>query len=226
MLDLFIIIELYIFIHINLDKKCAPNARFLFEKVTSFEPIGGHLTLLYTDLQNPGIVTECARRCEHSSLCRAFVIDYYHQTCHGLFENSSVGLLDLRLSMGKDYFEGFCVPNFVHCDKFWPFDRIIDQAVIGAHPEEVVRFVSRPECRTRCLEEKKFRCSSASYNSFTHECHLFSETRDSGSLNLQFSKGIDFMENQCVIGIVISFIILLFLNIFLFRCKSMSLSFY
>lgn len=183
----------------------------MFEKVTSFEPIGGHLTLLYTDLQNPGIVTECARRCEHSSLCRAFVIDYYHQTCHGLFENSSVGLLDLRLSMGKDYFEGFCVPNFVHCDKFWPFDRIIDQAVIGARPEEVVRFVSRPECRTRCLEEKKFRCSSASYNSFTHECHLYSETRDSGSLNLQFSKGIDFMENQCVIGIMIPFIIHMFI---------------
>ncbi len=168
--------------------------------MTSFEPIGGHLTLLYSDLASPGIVTECARRCEHSALCRAFVVDYYHQSCHGLFENSSVGSLDLRLSMGKDYFEGFCVPNHVHCDKFWPFDRIIDQVTAGARPEEIVRFISRAECRTRCLEERKFRCLSASYNSFTHECHLYSEDRNSGAISLQFNKGIDFMENQCVIG--------------------------
>lgn len=156
--------------------------------------------MLYSDLASPGIVTECARRCEHSALCRAFVVDYYHQSCHGLFENSSVGSLDLRLSMGKDYFEGFCVPNHVHCDKFWPFDRIIDQVTAGARPEEIVRFISRAECRTRCLEERKFRCLSASYNSFTHECHLYSEDRNSGAISLQFNKGIDFMENQCVIG--------------------------
>lgn len=169
--------------------------------MTSFEPIGGHLTLLYSDLQSPGIVTECAKRCEHSAMCRAFVVDYYHQTCHGLFENSSVGALDLRLSMGKDYYEGFCVPSHVHCDKFWPFDRIIDQMTIGARPEDIVRFVSRSECRTRCLEERKFRCLSASYNSFTHECHLYSEDRNSGALSLQFNKGIDFMENQCAIEV-------------------------
>lgn len=158
------------------------------------------MTLLYSDIQSPGIVTECAKRCEHSSMCRAFVIDYYHQTCHGLFENSSIGALDLRLSMGKDYFEGFCVPSHVHCEKYWPFDRIIDQVTVGTRPEDIVRFVSRSECRTRCLEERKFKCLSASYNSFTHECHLYSEDRNSGALSLQFSKGIDFMENQCVIG--------------------------
>ncbi len=180
--------------------KCGPHARYLFEKVTSFEPIGGHLTLLYSDLQSPGIVTECARRCEHSSHCRAFVVDYYHQSCHGLFENSSVGNLDLRLSMGKDYFEGFCVPNHVDCNKFWPFDRIIDQASIGVTPKDIIRFISRGECRTRCLEERKYRCLSASYDTSLHECRLYSEDRNSGSLTLLFTKGTDFMENQCAIG--------------------------
>ena len=169
--------------------------------MTSFEPIGGHLALLFSDLQAPGIVTECARRCEIEQHCRAFVVDYYHQACHGLMENSSVGALDLRLSMGKDYFEGFCVPSHVHCDKLWPFDRIIDQSSVGARPYDIIRFVSRSECRARCLEERRFRCLSAAYNSFSHECSLYAEDRNSGSLTLQFTKGVDFIENQCAIDV-------------------------
>lgn len=180
--------------------KCGPHNRFLFEKVTSFEPIGGHLTLLYSDLQTPGIVTECAKRCEHSTQCRAFVVDYYHQSCHGLFENSSVGHLDLRLSVGKDYFEGFCVPNHLDCGKYWPFDRILDQASIAAEPMDKIRFISRSECRIRCLEERKFKCLSASYDSMLHECRLYAEDRNSAALTLLFTKGTDYLENQCAIG--------------------------
>lgn len=156
--------------------------------------------MLYVDNQNPGIVTECARRCEHSVECRAFVVDYYHQTCHALSENSSVGQLDLRLSVGKDYFEGFCVPTHLDCGKLWPFDRVLDQASVGVNPRDLVRFISRSECRKKCLEEKNYKCLSASYDSTISECRLYSEDRTSGAVTLLFTKGIDYLENQCNSG--------------------------
>lgn len=102
--------------------------------------------------------------------------------------------------MGKDYFEGFCVPNHIECNKFWPFDRIIDQASVGVNPEDKIRFISRGECRKRCLEERKFKCAAASYDSVLHECRLYTEDRNSGALSLLFTKGTDYMENQCAIG--------------------------
>ncbi|CAK9252583.1 unnamed protein product [Sphagnum jensenii] len=177
--------------------KCGANHKFTFERIPGFEPIGGYLMLLYSDISSPGIVTECARRCEAHSGCRAFVVDYHRRSCNGLFERSSVGLLDLRLSRGKDYFEGFCMPSFLACKKLWTYDRILDQASVGVQPKSVVRFVHRTECRLRCLEEKRFQCLSASYDATLRECRLFDQDKNTGNMHLHFTKGTDYLENTC-----------------------------
>ncbi|RWS25789.1 uncharacterized protein B4U80_03819 [Leptotrombidium deliense] len=177
--------------------KCGANSRFIFERIPGFEPIGGYLMLLYSDTGSPGIVPECARRCEVHTGCRAFVIDYNRRSCNGLFERSSVGLLDLRLSRGKDYFEGFCVDTHLACKKLWVYDRVLDQKSVGVQPKSIVRFVHRTECRNRCLEEKRFPCLSASYDATLRECRLYDQDRHTGSLFLKFTKGTDYMENQC-----------------------------
>ncbi|RWS11638.1 uncharacterized protein B4U79_13044 [Dinothrombium tinctorium] len=177
--------------------KCGPNNKFTFERIPGFEPIGGYLMLLYSDTSNPGIVIECAKRCEVHTGCRAFVVDYNRRSCNGLFELSSIGYLDLRLSRGKDYFEGFCVPSHLTCNKLWLYDRVLDQVSVGAIPKSIIRYVHRTECRSRCLEEKRFQCLSASYDATLRECRLYDQDRHTGSLFLRFTKGTDYMENQC-----------------------------
>ena len=177
--------------------KCGPNSRFTFERVPNFEPVGGYLNLLFTDSNNPGIVTECTQRCQHHEHCRAFIVDYNQRACHGIFDNTTIGRFDLRLSVGKDYFEGFCVPNHLVCEKLWLFDRIVDQASVGVNARQVIRFISKIDCKIRCLEERRFPCTSASYDGHLNECRLFDTDRHSGSISLSFTKGIDYLENQC-----------------------------
>ena len=177
--------------------KCGPNSRFTFERVPNFEPVGGYLNLLYTDNNSPGIVSECANRCQSNARCRAFIVDYTAGSCSGIFDNSSIGKFDLRLSIGKDYFEGFCAPHHLTCGKTWHFDRIVDQASTGVAPKQVIRYISRTECKIKCLEEWRFPCASASFDGHLNECKLFDVDRHSGSMSLAFTKGIDYMENEC-----------------------------
>lgn len=186
--------------HNNLDQvKCGANFKFTFERVPNFEPIGGLLGVLYSDPSNPGIVDECIARCASHPNCQAFVLDYNHRSCHGLFDNTTVGKFDLRLSIGKDYFEGFCIPNHLSCHKLWHFDRIVDQSTVGPNPSSVIRFISRAECKIRCLQERKFPCASASFDGHLNECKLYSLDRHSHRLALSFTKGIDYLENTCAI---------------------------
>ncbi|XP_074603612.1 uncharacterized protein LOC141857092 isoform X3 [Brevipalpus obovatus] len=177
--------------------KCGPNGKFTFERVPGFEPIGGFFSLLYSNKVDPGIITECSQRCEHNVACRAFVMDYTHHTCYGMYENSSIGRLDLRLSPGRDYFEGFCVSSHLTCSKVWTFDRIVDQATVGIQPKAIIRYLHKSDCRARCVEEKRFPCLSASYDGTLRECRLYDQDRNSGLLRLIFTKGTDYMENQC-----------------------------
>lgn len=177
--------------------KCGANFNFAFERVPNFEPVGGYLNLLFTDSNNPGIVTECTNRCQNHQNCRAFIVDYNQRSCHGIFDNSSIGRFDLRLSLGKDYFEGFCIPSHLTCPKLWHFDRIVDQASVGVGPRQVIRFISKADCKIKCLEERRFACASASYDGHLNECKLFDSDRHAGILSLSFTKGIDYMENQC-----------------------------
>uniref|UniRef100_T1JZ41 ZP domain-containing protein n=1 Tax=Tetranychus urticae TaxID=32264 RepID=T1JZ41_TETUR len=181
--------------------KCGPNGRFTFERIPGFEPVGGFFSLLYSDKSNPGIVTECSRRCEHNIGCTAFIMDYTRRSCFGLFENASIGRLDLRISPGRDYFEGFCVASHLTCPKLWTFDRIVDQASIGVQPKSIIRYLHKPDCRLRCLEERRFNCMSASYDATLRECKLFDQDRNSGPLRLVFTKGTDYIENQCNIDV-------------------------
>ena len=177
--------------------KCGANGKFTFERVPNFEPVGGYLNLLYTDNNMPGIVPECTNRCHSHVRCRAFIVDYTAGSCYGIFDNSSIGKFDLRLAIGKDYFEGFCAPNHLTCGKLWHFDRIVDQATTGSQPKQVIRYISKTECKIKCLEEWRFPCASASFDGHLNECKLYDVDRHSGAISLSFTKGIDYMENQC-----------------------------
>ena len=179
-------------------QKCASHEKFSFERVPNFEPVGGYLSLLYIDSSNPGIVSECISRCTEHPHCLAFIVDYNQRSCHGIFETSPIGRFDLRLSIGKDYFEGFCAPSHLTCNKLWMFDRIVDQAVVGpANPKRVIRYITRRECKIRCFEETRFHCASASFDGHYSECKLFDTDRHSGAFNLLFTKEVDYLENQC-----------------------------
>ena len=180
-------------------EKCGAGSKFVFERIPNFEPVGGYLNILYSDKSNPGVVIECAKKCQVHSNCFAFVMDYNYRSCYGMFGNHSLGRLDLRLSLGKDYFEGFCVSSHLACSKAWQFDRIIDQASINVPPKSVSRYIERAGCEKKCLEAKRFKCVSASYDSTFKECRLYDQDRSSGSLRLLFTKGTDYIENQCEI---------------------------
>lgn len=181
--------------------KCGPNGKFTFERIPGFEPIGGYFSLLYSAKNNPGIIAECSHRCEMNMACRAFVMDYTHHSCFGMHENSSIGRLELRMSPGLDYFEGFCVASHLACSKVWSFDRIVDQVPLGVQPKAIIRYLQKSDCRARCAEEKRFACLSASYDSTLSECRLFDQDRNTGSIRLFFNKGTDYLENQCKVDV-------------------------
>lgn len=187
--------------------KCGMEQSFVFQRVSGFEPIGGYLTLLVKDNSHPGIVEECSQLCKSSAECRAFIVDYENNQCFAMLENSSVGLLSLRQTIGKDYFEGFCVPkqNLMlgsYCnEKSWIVDKILDQAVVGVEAQKVIPDSDRNSCRQACIEERFFWCKSAMFDSTSHDCSLYSIDRETiQQMRLQFTRGVDFFENQCQIS--------------------------
>lgn len=112
----------------------------------------------------------------------------------------SFSKLDLRLTPGKDFFEGTCVESDrVDCDKSWMFDRIVDQNVVNnqLQPRLVLNFIDKYNCKMACLGETRFACRSLVYDLTNRECKLFDENRDSGEVQLQFTRGTEYMENQC-----------------------------
>jgi len=186
--------------------KCGHAHTFVYQRISGFEPIGGYLTLLVRSSERPGIVEECSKLCKRALECRAFVVDYNSNHCFAMLENSSVGLLNLRQTLGRDYFEGFCVADHIlasgfNCrNKTWVMDKIVDQAVIGVQHHKVLMDSDRAQCRQACLEERLFKCKSAMFDGATGDCKLYSVDRESmPQMHLIFTKGVDFFENQCQI---------------------------
>lgn len=186
--------------------KCGQAHTFVYQRISGFEPIGGLLTLLIRDNNQPGIVSDCAELCKKAYECRAFVIDYNSNQCYAMLENSSVGMLSLRQTIGKDYFEGFCVPEHLllggnHCqNKTWIIDKIVDQAVVGVQHQKLIPDSDRVQCRQACIEERMFYCKSAMFDGSNGDCKLFSIDRESvPQMRLLFTRGVDFFENQCQI---------------------------
>lgn len=186
--------------------KCGYAHSFVYQRISGFEPIGGYLTLLVRDNDQPGIVANCADLCKQAYECRAFVVDYNSNQCYAMLENSSVGLLSLRQTIGKDYFEGFCIADHLlvsgnFCaNKTWIADKIVDQAVVGVQHQRLIPESDRIQCRQACLEERLFYCKSAMYDGASGECKLFSIDRESvPQMKLLFTRGVDFYENQCQI---------------------------
>lgn len=187
--------------------KCGLGHTFVYQRTSGFEPIGGYLTLLIKNNDQPGIVSQCSELCRKAYECRAFIVDYVNNQCFAMLENSSIGMLNLRQILGKDYFEGFCVSDHIllstrGCtDKTWIVDKIVDQAVVGVQHQKVILDVNRVQCRQACLEERLFWCKSAMFDSSTGECRLYSIDRESmPQMRLIFTKGVDFFENQCQIS--------------------------
>jgi hypothetical protein len=188
--------------------KCGAGHSFVYQRISGFEPIGGYLTLLMKNNEQPGIVAECSELCRRAFECRAFVVDYNNNQCFAMLENSSVGLLNLRQTLGKDYFEGFCLADHLlqtsvnsNCrNRTWVVDKIVDQAVFGVQHQKLIANSDRIQCRRACLEERLFVCKSAMYDSSTADCKLYSIDRESiPQMRLIFTKGVDFFENQCQI---------------------------
>lgn len=187
--------------------KCGQGHTFVYQRISGFEPVGGFLTLLVKNHDQPGIVSECAELCKKAFECRAFVVDYNSNQCFAMLENSSVGLLNLRQTLGKDYFEGFCVSDHLllygtKCrNRTWIMDKIVDQAVIGVQHQRVLHDMDRVQCRQACLEERFFSCKSAMFDRALRECKLYSIDRETmPQMRLLFSKDVDFFENQCQIN--------------------------
>lgn len=197
--------------------KCGIGHTFVYQRISGFEPIGGYLTILIKNNEQPGIVADCAELCKKAYECRAFVVDYNSNQCYAMLENSQIGLLSLRQTLGKDYFEGFCAPDYVlaaptlssssdsqgnhQCgNKTWIMDKIVDQAVVGVQHQKLIPDMDRVQCRLACLEERLFYCKSAMFDSMSKDCKLYSIDRESmPQMRLLFTKGIDFYENQCQI---------------------------
>lgn len=184
--------------------KCGLGHSFAYQRIPGFEPIGGFLTLLIKNNETPGIVAECAELCKRAYECRAFIVDYGSNQCFAMLENSSVGMLSLRQTLGKDYFEGFCIADHIltagiGCrSRTWVMDKIVDQAVVGVQHQKLIQDSDRLQCRQACLEERLFQCKSAMFDSSTGECRLYSVDRESiPQMRLSFTKGADFFENQC-----------------------------
>lgn len=184
--------------------KCGIGHSFAYQRIPAFEPIGGYLTLLIKNNETPGIVAECAELCKRAYECRAFIVDYANNQCFAMLENSSVGMLSLRQTLGKDYFEGFCVSDHILAagtgcrNRTWIMDKIVDQAVVGVQHQKLIPDSDRVQCRQACLEERLFLCKSAMFDSSTKECRLYSVDRESiPQMRLSFTKGADFYENQC-----------------------------
>lgn len=187
--------------------KCGHGHTFVYQRISGFEPVGGFLTLLVKNNDQPGIVSECADLCTKAYECRAFVVDYNSNQCFAMLENSSVGLLSLRQTLGKDYFEGFCVSDHLllsgsQCrNRTWIMDKIVDQAVIGVQHQKIIHDVDLVQCRQACLEERLFWCKSAMFDSVSRDCKLYSIDRETiPQMRLLFTKGVDFFENQCQIS--------------------------
>lgn len=188
--------------------KCGVGHSFVYQRISGFEPVGGYLTLLLKNNEQPGIVAECSELCRRAFECRAFVVDYNENQCFAMLENSSVGLLNLRQTLAKDYFEGFCVAEHLlqtsassNCrNRTWIMDKIVDQAVFGVQHQKLLVNSDRVQCRRACLEERLFVCKSAMFDSSTAECKLYTIDRESiPQMRLLFTKGVDFFENQCQI---------------------------
>ena len=180
--------------------KCPLSNEFTFERIPNFEPIGGSLFFLHSDSKSSAIAMDCMRLCKLNVNCTGFILDYMRHSCHGIYQMYSFSKLDLRLTPGKDFFEGVCVEsNRVDCDKSWMFDRIVDQNVVSnqLQPRLVLNFIDKHNCKMACLGETRFACRSLAYDLTTRECKLFDENRDSGEIQLQFTRGTEYMENQC-----------------------------
>lgn len=112
----------------------------------------------------------------------------------------SISKLDLRLSPGKDFFEGYCVDSSaVACTRQWVFDRIVDQMVASTslQPKLHTHVSNRMECSKACALEQRFTCRSATYDMTSSMCRMFEHSRESGEIALQFIRGTEYLENQC-----------------------------
>lgn len=110
--------------------------------------------------------------------------------------------VNLQVSDVRDFFEGICIPTSLSCEKLWTTEKIIDQSPTRVAPKLYISYVSAQDCRFLCLNERQFTCTAFSYDRSRRACSLFNQNRHSGLLSLTFTRGVDFVENQCAARIV------------------------
>lgn len=180
-----------------IEYRCPASEQFAFERVPGFEPVDGHhLSPLCYGHKYSSLTSECTQFCRKNYACKAIVLDYRKFICYGLMAEKAVQV-KLRISTDKDYFEGICVPRHVSCNKMWVTERIIDQTFQDILPKLELPFVSLPDCRFLCFEEKHFTCTAYSFDTFKRTCRLYDQDRHSGSTSLTFFSGFSVYENQC-----------------------------
>ncbi|XP_063218616.1 uncharacterized protein LOC134528880 [Bacillus rossius redtenbacheri] len=204
------------------EKQCSisqcEDGLFTFEKVTGYflrtaQQVGLAMAA------SPGITLECGARClEAGSDCPAFILDYNAMKCFKLDRNSQGRGSELSPREGQSYFEKICLRGNVRgcegnawaferrpgnvrgCEgNAWAFERRPGKQLRGHDDLKLQLVQSRRDCIEACLQERRFDCRSAEYDSQTAECRLSTDDRRSRPVDyVDAPPTVEYLENQCL----------------------------
>ncbi|EFX69242.1 hypothetical protein DAPPUDRAFT_329313 [Daphnia pulex] len=154
-----------------------------YQKVTGYEALTSRFMSLRpatpATIERTGVLIDCLDKCNIDELCSGKDNNSIKQTCVGIESadgsdssdafvqlplprsNGSDNFL-LRPNSGFSYFESLCL-QAVGCDSVWSTERTPGYFMRGVE-QEIIRGISRLRCTERCLDERRFVCRSASYD--------------------------------------------------------------
>ncbi|OQR67710.1 hypothetical protein BIW11_13349 [Tropilaelaps mercedesae] len=84
------------------------------------------------------------------------------------------------------------------CNRLWSFERFPNK-MLRAYDNVAMFSSNRENCLAACLNERRFVCRAAEFNSITFQCHLSDADRRTVAVE-EFvdAPGIDYFENACL----------------------------
>ncbi|XP_046464235.1 uncharacterized protein LOC124210016 isoform X1 [Daphnia pulex] len=202
-------------IRISPISKCR-SGRPHYQKVTGYEAVTSRFMSLRpatpAAIERTGVLIDCLDKCNIDELCSGINYNSIKQTCVGIESadgsDSSDSFVQLPLSRsngsdnfllrpnsGFGYFESLCL-QAVGCESVWSTERTPGYFMRGVE-QEIIRGISRLRCTERCLDERRFVCRSASYDTNRKECYLSPDDRYTKPRAFQSNPIYDYIENQC-----------------------------
>ncbi|KAI9559609.1 hypothetical protein GHT06_013614 [Daphnia sinensis] len=188
-----------------------------YQKVTGYEAVTSRFMSLRpatpAAIEATGVLIDCLDKCNIDHRCSGINYNSVKQTCVGIESDDGTLLSDpfvqqaiprrnasdnflLRPNSGIGYFESLCL-QASGCDSVWSTERTPGYFMRGAE-QEIIRGISRQLCTERCLDERRFICRSASYDTNRRECYLSPDDRYTKPRSFQSNPIYDYIENQCV----------------------------